>query len=161
MGEHLVLTPFLLGIAQTWSRVHCPNFCTGGVRHDQIDLAPFYFDISLKVTMLPNLPAGGGRISSALAKRKGWFSVKSSSGEATLFWQFCLGHIRGEICHCRHCRRQCKFFANGVNFSIFTHLFVFFLTKTVEIRWNWWCKIFSPKIRRCKIFDKFHVCPTN
>ena len=24
---------------------------------------------------------------------------------------------RGEICHCRHCRRQCKIFASGVNFS--------------------------------------------
>jgi len=27
-----------------------------------------------------------------------------------------------------------KFVASGVNFSIFTHFFVFFLTKTVEIR---------------------------
>ena len=35
---------------------------------------------------------------------------------------------------------------------------MFFLTKTVEIRWNWRCKIFSLKIRRCKIFDKSHVC---
>ena len=26
-------------------------------------------------------------------------------------------HCRGEICHCRHCRRQCKIFASGVNFS--------------------------------------------
>ena len=34
---------------------------------------------------------------------------------------------------------------------------MFFLTKTVEIRWNWWCKIFSLKIRRCKFLDKFHV----
>ena len=32
------------------------------------------------------------------------------------------------------------------------------MTKTVEIRWNWWCKIFSLKIRRCKVLDKFHVC---
>ena len=35
---------------------------------------------------------------------------------------------------------------------------MFFLTKTVEIRWNWRCKIFSLKIWRCKILDKFHVC---
>ena len=28
----------------------------------------------------------------------------------------------------------------------------------VEIRWNWQCKIFILKIRRCKILDKFHVC---
>ena len=34
---------------------------------------------------------------------------------------------------------------------------MFFLTKTVEIRWNWRCKIFSLKIRRCNFFDKFHV----
>ena len=38
---------------------------------------------------------------------------------------------------------------------------MFFLTKTVKIRWNWRCKIFSLKIRRCKFFDKFHVCPTS
>ena len=24
---------------------------------------------------------------------------------------------RGDICHSRHCRRQCKIFASGVNFS--------------------------------------------
>ena len=30
-------------------------------------------------------------------------------------------------------RRQCKIFASGVNFSIFTHFFVFFLTKTVKL----------------------------
>ena len=29
---------------------------------------------------------------------------------------------RGGICPCRHCQRQCKIFASGVNFSIFTHL---------------------------------------
>ena len=39
---------------------------------------------------------------------------------------------RGGICPCRHC--WCKIFASGVNFSIFSHFFVFFLTKTVEIR---------------------------
>ena len=33
---------------------------------------------------------------------------------------------RGGICHCRHCRRQCKIFASGVNFSIFTNFLCFF-----------------------------------
>ena len=33
---------------------------------------------------------------------------------------------RGGIRHCRHCRRQCKIFASGVNFSIFTHFLCFF-----------------------------------
>ena len=27
------------------------------------------------------------------------------------------GACRGEICPCRHCRRQCKIFTSGVNFS--------------------------------------------
>ena len=40
---------------------------------------------------------------------------------------------RGEICHCCHCRRQCKFFASGVNCSIFTHFIVFFLTKLLKL----------------------------
>ena len=79
-----------------------------------------------------------------------WYHFK------TILWPR-APQIRGGICPCRQCRRQCKIFASGVNFSIFTHFFVFFLTKTVEIRWNWWCKIFSPKIRRCKFLDKFHV----
>ena len=65
-------------------------------------------------------------------------------------------YIRGGICPCRHSRRQCKIFASGVNFSIFTHFFVL-VGKTVEIRWNCRCKIFSLKIRRCKFLDKFHV----
>ena len=72
-------------------------------------------------------------------------------------WKYWTLYDRGGICPSRQCRWQCKIFASGVNFSIFTHFFVFFLTKTVEIRWNWWCKIFSPKIRRCKFSDKFHV----
>ena len=29
---------------------------------------------------------------------------------------------RGDICHCRHCRRQCKIFASGVNFSRNQHI---------------------------------------
>ena len=64
---------------------------------------------------------------------------------------------RGGICQCRHCRQHCKIFASGVNFSIFTHFWCFFFTKTVEIRRNWRCKMFSLKIWRFKIFDKFHV----
>ena len=42
-------------------------------------------------------------------------------------------HPRGEICHCRQCRRQCKFFASGVNFSIFTHFVCFFLLKLLKL----------------------------
>ena len=33
---------------------------------------------------------------------------------------------RGGICHCRHCRGQCRIFASSVNFSIFTHFLCFF-----------------------------------
>ena len=40
---------------------------------------------------------------------------------------------RGEICPCRHCRRQCKIFASGVNFSIFTHFLCFFLLKLLKL----------------------------
>ena len=39
---------------------------------------------------------------------------------------------RGEICQCRHCRRQRKIFASGVNFSIFTHFFVFLSPKLLK-----------------------------
>ena len=42
-------------------------------------------------------------------------------------------HIRGGICPCRQCRRQCKIFASGVNFSIFTHLLCFFLLKLLKL----------------------------
>ena len=42
-------------------------------------------------------------------------------------------HSRGGICHCRHCRRQCKIFASGVNFSIFTHFLCFFPLKLLKL----------------------------
>ena len=41
--------------------------------------------------------------------------------------------IRGETCHCRHCRQQCKVFTSGVNFSIFTHFLCFFLLKLLKL----------------------------
>ena len=40
---------------------------------------------------------------------------------------------RGEICQCRQCRRQCKIFASGVNFSIFTNFLCFFLLKLLKL----------------------------
>ena len=64
---------------------------------------------------------------------------------------------RGGICQCRQCRRQCKIFASGVNFSIFTHFLCFFLLKPLKLGEIDGVKFFFLKIRRCKIFDKFHV----
>ena len=40
---------------------------------------------------------------------------------------------RGGICPCRHSRRQCKIFASGVNFSIFTHFLCFFWLKLLKL----------------------------
>ena len=40
---------------------------------------------------------------------------------------------RGEICPCRHCWRQCKIFASGVNFSIFTHFLCFSPLKLLKL----------------------------
>ena len=45
----------------------------------------------------------------------------------------CCTAARGGICPCRHCRRQCKIFASGVNFSIFTHFLCFFLLKLLKL----------------------------
>ena len=50
-------------------------------------------------------------------------------------------------------RRECKIFASGVTFSIFTHFRVSF-TKTVEIRWNWRYKNFGLKIRSVKFWTQ-------
>ena len=41
--------------------------------------------------------------------------------------------VRGGIFPCRQCRRQCKIFASGVNFSIFTHFLCFFLLKLLKL----------------------------
>ena len=41
--------------------------------------------------------------------------------------------VRGGICPCRNCRRQCKIFASGVNFSIFTLFLCFFLLKLLKL----------------------------
>ena len=40
--------------------------------------------------------------------------------------------VRGGICPYRHCRQQCKIFASGVNFSIFTHFLCFFPLKLLK-----------------------------
>ena len=48
----------------------------------------------------------------------------------------CLYHganIRGGICQWRQCRQQCKIFASGVKFSIFTHFLCFFLLKPLKL----------------------------
>ena len=37
------------------------------------------------------------------------------------------------IYQCRQCRPQCKIFVSGVNFSIFTHLFVFLSLKLLKL----------------------------
>ena len=42
-------------------------------------------------------------------------------------------YLRGGICPSRQCRRQCKIFASGVNFSIFTHFLCFFLLKLLKL----------------------------
>ena len=57
----------------------------------------------------------------------------------------------------RICRENCKY-ALDKNF----HCHFCPRRKAVkfchpEIKWNWWCKIFGLKIRRCRILDKFHV----
>jgi len=41
--------------------------------------------------------------------------------------------IRGGICPSRQSRRECKIFASGVNFSIFTHFLCFFLLKLLKL----------------------------
>ena len=41
--------------------------------------------------------------------------------------------FRGGIGPSRHCRRQCKIFASGVNFSIFTHFLCFFPLKLLKL----------------------------
>ena len=46
---------------------------------------------------------------------------------------FSISVARGGICQCRQCRRQCKSFASGVNFSIFTHILCFFLLKLFKL----------------------------
>ena len=67
-------------------------------------------------------------------------------------------HGKGEICPCRHCRRQCKIFASGVKFTIFTHFFVFLSPKLLTFCEMKGAKFLASKFRRCKFFDKSHVC---
>ena len=72
--------------------------------------------------------------------------------------QFGKFPARGGICQCRHCRRQCKIFASGVNFSIFTHFLCFFLLKLLKLGEIGGVKFLAWKSRGVKILDKFHVC---
>ena len=63
---------------------------------------------------------------------QGWYQLVLQSPGLRRFkyWSIILyiymAYARGGICHSRHCRRQCKIFASGVNFSIFTHFLCFF-----------------------------------
>ena len=50
-----------------------------------------------------------------------------------------LCHHRGGTCQCR----QCKIFASGVNFSIFTHFLCFFLLKPLKLGEIYCVKFFS------------------
>ena len=54
------------------------------------------------------------------------YSVASNIATSNLFVRGMKYHtcriLRVGICECRHCRRQCKIFASGVNFSIFIFL---------------------------------------
>ena len=81
----------------------------------------------------------------------------SCKGSTMIVMTIMIMLIRGGICHSRHCRRQCKIFASGVNFSIFTQFLCLFLLKLFKLGEISGVKFFNLKIRRCKIFDKFHV----
>ena len=77
---------------------------------------------------------------------------------------------RGGVCHCRHCRRQCKIFASGVNFSIFTHFFVFLSPKLLKLAkidgvkvlaWNsggvkFWTNFMSEPLCHCHPFHPLY-----
>ena len=71
---------------------------------------------------------------------QGWgarfFLIESISSAATLWscskWK-ATEICRGGICQCRHCRGQCKIFVSGVNFSMFTHFFVFSSLKLLKL----------------------------
>ena len=41
--------------------------------------------------------------------------------------------LKGEVFPSRHCRRECKIFASGANFSIFTHFLCFYLIKLLKL----------------------------
>ena len=69
-------------------------------------------------------------IMQSFSTAKGYHKIKGVAN----CWNPWAPPPRGGICPCRLCRWQCKIFAGGVNFSIFTHFFGFFLTKTVEMR---------------------------
>ena len=64
--------------------------------------------------------------------RKSWARC-CSPFQSCLYGLFPLTGYRGGICQCRQCRRQCKIFASGVNFSIFTHFFVFLSLKLLKL----------------------------
>ena len=71
-----------------------------------------------------------------------------------LFWT----EVEFVQCPCRQCRRQCKIFASGVNFSIFTHFLCFFPLKLLKLGEIDGVKFLAWKSGGVIFFDKFHVC---
>ena len=55
--------------------------------------------------------------------------LRNAPFEKCYIWETC----RGGICPSRQSRRECKIFASGVNFSIFTHFLCFFLLKLLKL----------------------------
>ena len=99
-----------------------------------------------------NLEGYKSEVDAGWAQRSppGWKTISQVISRATLciapgvrFWcGLCIMYReqalagswdRVEICQCRQCRRQCKIFASGVNFSIFTHFFVFLSLKLLKL----------------------------
>ena len=74
-----------------------------------------------------------------------------------------VSHPRGDICHSRHCRRQCKIFTSGVNFS--GNNVIYNINESTKYilswfhLWNCWhttnYPIYNQKIPKWLIFDAF------
>ena len=108
----------------------------------------------------------------------GWFGALLYKKKQRLAKKYPRVPVRGGICPYRHCRQQCKIFASGVNFSIFT-FFVFYLyncwnctSKLIYYQnaqitdiWyvyavkSWSQNVTNYALLRCKIFGlKFQRC---
>ena len=74
-------------------------------------------------------------------------SFLNSTEEGMQRWDLCVPSLAATVLS--FCQ-QCKF----LHFYLF---FCVFITKNIDIKWNWRCNFFTLKIRRCKILDKSHI----
>ena len=107
-----------------------PRFCWGGEALGERWVTPtFQHSSSIFLTFRPDIHSSSMKYGWRIWI---WIWIKDTKHKINTSYT----DTRGGICHSRHCRQQCKIFASGVFFSIFTHFSCFLAVQDSSISDN-------------------------